>query len=293
MDVMLTSVGKRALAEGDLDVRYYSFGDRSSAYLVEGESGGRVWFAEPDLHLMIEAHSKSTDLVTLTVDDFGDIVRDEALVLEGDDFVSFSGERSSVLLGAEVLERLGTNWGAALSSVASISPMENEGVFEVRKTTEEISRKLWDNEAIQRITQHLPITEDEEFASLVQMEFLPPVVVEGEVERALGSWNRVFPEPPIFGKDVLDSAYRQGRECLRVDLERSTGSFQFFLVEEESSSVLPLTVVRSETGEQGLRSWVVGELMDVGGETHFFRLFRVFYSEGRVEDDFRKRLLKE
>jgi hypothetical protein len=303
MDVMLTAAGKRALAEGDLDVQFYSFGDRSSAYLVEGQIGERAWFVEPDKHLMIEAFSRPQDLVTLTVDDYGDIVRDENLLLVNDEGEiqsppAFSGERSKQRVTKDLLQRFSTNWSTALKSFASISPIESEGEFEIKvkdgnRDNAKIPRRLWDVDAVQRITQHLPMTEDEEFASLTQMRFLPPVVIEGEVRRPLGNWNPVFPEPVVVNKDVLQAAYRDDRECMRVNLSEATGSFQFFLVDEDNDVVLPLTIVRSETDDAALKSWVVGELIDADNETHFFRLFRVFFSEGPVVEDPRTRLLHE
>jgi hypothetical protein len=136
-----------------------------------------------------------------------------------------------------------------------------------------------------------PIQDDEEFSGLSQMEFLPPVVFESDIERDLGSWARIFPEPIIVQKSVLDAGKRQGRRCLNVEFNDATATFQFFVLQD--NVLTTLSVVETKTNEETLKSWVVGELVDVEGETHFIRLFRVFWDQTKDEETPKQRLLED
>jgi len=299
MDVMLTSVGRRALAEGDLDVQYYSFSDRSAGYILGGEIGEVRWLDDPHKHLMTEAFSKPQDQVILTTDLFGDVVRDEDFVIsneEGEQTFSLSGGVAEQPWDAEFFGSFVQSLSSDLKSNSSLSLGEINGDLHFRpkdgvKHEATIPRRLWDVDAKFRFRQMSPIQDDEEFSGLSQMEFLPPVVFESDIERDLGSWARIFPEPIIVQKSVLDAGKRQGRRCLNVEFNDATATFQFFVLQD--NVLTTLSVVETKTNEETLKSWVVGELVDVEGETHFIRLFRVFWDQTKDEETPKQRLLED
>lgn len=86
VDTTLTLEGRRALTEGELDIRYFSLSDAGASYLMGGEDGGSKWLADPENLLQLEAYSHPRDLAVITRDAFGDVVRDDPFYASRQDF---------------------------------------------------------------------------------------------------------------------------------------------------------------------------------------------------------------
>lgn len=358
IDIAITNEGRRALSEGDFDVRYFAFNDAGCAYIVEGIEGDEAWLRAPENLLQAEAYSHPRDRAVISTNDFGEVIRDDPFfVSRNDSFLAFSASNSiledpiSVTLeegdpenpiplvfsgrfkdglGEEEINDFIQSWSRDLSVNASIGALEGNSSVHLRSpwgerkllTTSgdpdiiarsgpndistknfikgELPYSFWREIKPSALERHQPIQNDEEFASLPQLAFLPPMVESEDGVVPLGSWDRSFPEPVPFTDTKARQLEQRGGLISQLEYKNTAISIQAFLIDRSAGTLKPLSIIRgpsraadeatgqdlgedSVVGESAITNeWVAGELRvantgdsdTASKETHFYRLFR-------------------
>jgi hypothetical protein len=268
VDIALTQVGRKALAEGSLDIAYYSFDDAACSYSIDGSVGGEEWLRAPSGLVTIEAHNHPNDEATVTTDEYSDLVRD--------------GNDSPTLGFDEFLQRMGA-WSDSFNTSATIRLAGESVALEfpnesARKGLVQVGRVVWQdrsgNVPSARIDQHEPIQEDADFSGIPQLAFLPPVVSRA-TGTTLGTWSSLTPTPPTFNRSNTEALSRAGAGILQAMTGDSSVSWQFFRLDRVSQEVRLLAVAPAISDDATLRVWNVGEVVKSDGQAHFFRIFRV------------------
>lgn len=268
MDIVLTSEGKRALSEGDLDVRWFSLSDGGSAYLVGGHDGTDRWLQDPSTHVMLEAYSSPQDTSTIVTDERGVVRRDES-------FARCSEECTD----EERLKRTIELWAANLNSVPLIKSDSDKqpAIQRASRFIESpetivaaVESTVWEQVVPRRVSQEPPVWRDDEFTAQPQMRFLPPITDSGEESRPLGEWQPEFPIPSPITDDDLTSIADSFPSIAEWELNDGSGTFRFLLGLQ--GEMKPLMAIEQPVDIRDVRVWSVGELLKVSGETHFVRL---------------------
>lgn len=299
MDVVLTDVGRQALARGDLQIKYYSFNDASVFYSRDLASG------TVDLSRRVYLESASSlpqDVISLLSDASGQIVRVKSTAMTSSVFggrlLSGTYASGTVLTGAAFTAQAGLLLSSSLENfqnnfvLGTVDDFFDDDSFGVGPGnvrfvvgTDAANVKTKDQTVSVSALENL--LQDPLFSHLPNFRYLPPVNKPTDPEQtpsSLGAYSSFGGDVELSFADV-DASVVQAAASGRVRVvsfdpapRENNVHLQFF--EQTASGLNKLSVVDFGTHRgsrnEPVRTLFVGKLYqdDFGAET-FVRLFTV------------------
>jgi hypothetical protein len=272
VDILLTEAGKRSLAEGDLDIRYYSFSDIDNSYLVEGRSGSREWLQEPHTHLMLESGNKPQDRAVIASDNKGNKLTDLEIIVPTDDqlgeYVLASSSESN--WDKDLLLNLLESTSEKLRTNCTIKKTIQELDFKLT-TNQRIPKSEWEKYQPIPIGSQPPLWNDADATASIQFQYLPPVTGEDSL---LGNWPQTTVEPSITKPSFLE---KEKLKIATLETSYQEVTIQPFVLSREGFDILTILRAKNEIDENGIsvQVWHVGYLYYDSTIPKFIRIFTI------------------
>lgn len=303
-DTYITDEGRRQLAEGKFNAKFYSFSDGYSIYDLStiASASSNVPVLDETYRLCLEASSSPYDQVTFEADDSGRLFNVKGFDLNTLAGQIFSGSAGNIITGSQFASTAGSLLSSSLGSYQNLRILSSPDFFDQNFNDFIISKPQSkfiitnDKPILSRDIQKISINEveslfmDKRLSHIPNFRFLPPVnkALMGEEQTSLGDYQSLNQAPIQTYEDLKEelSYYEQNGYVETIEFLETTRQnnlfSQFFEVSE--NTIIKLDVIEfgqfttTEENHETKNIFFVGKVfIDNNDQATFVNMFTLVF----------------